>query len=149
MPSGHRDREEVRVRAPRTPRDDPNLSLPPSVKQNFGALLASQFIQVRLPVGYVHEGKASRALSYCDPHGTPIQGGTRRTVAVAKAALESWCWQWWESLLNDKKQILEQQDSGQLERPAKKQNLEGFVCKPKVGADKPRNSFHQSQSTMG
>ena len=47
-------------------------------------------------------------------------------------------------LPNDKKQFFEQQDSGQLERPAKKQKNQGFVCKPQVGANK-QNKTSESE----
>ena len=73
------------------------------------------------------------------PHGCCCQGCTWKLVLAVVGIITKW----------------QEANSGTAglrttwETCKETKNLEGFVCKPKVGADKPRNSFHQSQSTMG
>lgn len=115
-------RREGGPRAAPTARDDPNMSLPPGVKAHYGfPQNASAFVQVRLPNGISWDGKCSRAMSYRNPDAPLIPGGTTRTVEVAKASLESWAWQWFESLsVSEKKSLREVKEAGVIERPLKR-----------------------------
>lgn len=66
---------------------------------NYGATHeASPFIQVRLPRGFKHLTKASRAVSYFSDDGPNAALAnsrfTRRSLASAKAAAQSWVWEW-------------------------------------------------------
>lgn len=80
-------------------RGDPGCNLPPGCKANYGATHeASPFIQVRLPRGFKHLTKASRAVSYFSDDGPNAALAnsrfTRRSLASAKAAAQSWVWEW-------------------------------------------------------
>ncbi len=118
-PSRHR---ESGSRAAPTARDDPNMNLPSGVKAHFGfPQNASAFVQLRLPGGMTWDGKASRAMSFRNPDAPIVSGGTTRTLEVAKASLESWAWQWFESLpVAKQKSLRESHEPEVSERPLKK-----------------------------
>lgn len=87
------------VHAPKVSRGDPGCALPPCCKAVLGYPVGlSPFIQVRLPKGFSFQSKESRAMSYRDAEGAAVVRGTTRTFAMAKTAVESWAWQWWDSL---------------------------------------------------
>ena len=91
-------------------------------------------------------GRARKSLLNERKRIPPCNRISRHGVSENHPALDSWCWQWWEAYYQMIKNFFfEQQDYGQLERPAKKQKNQGFVCKPQVGANKQKKN--QSQST--
>ena len=42
--------------------------------------------------------KASRACSFAEAGGAAVPGGTTRSKQMAIQSVESWAWQWWETL---------------------------------------------------
>lgn len=107
MPSAAR---QVGSRAAPTERDNPEseLNVPPGIKLVFGyPSNANPFIQAKLPLNMAaFENKRSRAMSYRNPNAPDVLGGTTRSFDMAKQAIESWAWQWFEGLSTAEQEAL-------------------------------------------
>ena len=107
---------------PKQSRGEPECDLPPCCRVNLGYPVGlSPFIQVRLPKGYSYMNKESRAMSFRESEGQVVPRGTQRTYAMAVKAVESWAWQWFESLSPAVQKSMSSTDKEILERPTKKQ----------------------------
>lgn len=83
----------------RVARGDPEANIPPCCRCHFGYPQGlSPFIQVHLPKGFKYMKKASRACSFAEAGGAAVPGGTTRSKQMAIQSVESWAWQWWETL---------------------------------------------------
>lgn len=86
--------------APRQAREKPDeVTVPPCCRVSFGHPKdLSPFCQVHLPKGWKFQGKASRSSSYGESSGPAVPNGTSRSKQMALRCIESWAWQWWDTL---------------------------------------------------
>ena len=128
VPEVREPRKEAFRVGVREKRGDPDLDVPPCSRSHGGFPKdQSPYIQVHLPKGYKFQGKASRACCFADEEGKAVPNGTSRSRKMAVQSVQSWSWQWWESLtpvvqssLRGHKDVKKDGDGAAGERPAKR-----------------------------
>lgn len=59
---------------------------------------ASPFVQARLPTGWSHKKRCSKALSFQSDNAPAGSKFTLRPKALAEQAAKAWCWGWWNDV---------------------------------------------------
>ena len=106
--------------AAQTPRGRPSGSWPPGAKPYFGyPATSSAFVQCYLPENFKFNGKKSKALSFQTEGEQKTSRGTNRTKDAAVLGVQTWAWQWFNSLTSVQQNALKETEA-LPERPAKK-----------------------------
>ena len=108
------------VHAPGTARGRPEGDFPPGVTcYKKEPLDANPLFQVCLPVGFSHEGKRSKGVSFAGDNRLFLKG-TTRSQQQAEMACMSWAWMWWDNLSSEERSSLQ---AGGKEPPCKKRKV--------------------------
>ena len=100
-------------------RGRPSGEWPPGTKPYFGnPATSSPFVQCYLPQGFVFQGRKSKCLSFQEGPASTVRGICRSKEA-AILGVQTWAWQWFNSLKKEDKSSLVDRDA-LAERPAKK-----------------------------
>ena len=108
-----------KVHADQCARGRPEGEWPPGSKPYFGnPATSSPFVQCYLPQGFVFQGRKSKSLSFQEGPASTVRGICRSKEA-AILGVQTWAWQWFNSLKKEDKSSLVETDA-LAERPAKK-----------------------------
>ncbi|CAL1150545.1 unnamed protein product [Cladocopium goreaui] len=108
-----------KVNADQCARGRPEGEWPPGSKPYFGnPATSSPFVQCYLPQGFVFQGRKSKSLSFQEGPASTVRGICRSKEA-AILGVQTWAWQWFNSLKKEDKSSLVETDA-LAERPAKK-----------------------------
>eukprot|EP00435_Cladocopium_sp_Y103_P049541 s1312_g15.t1 len=108
-----------KVHADQCARGRPEGEWPPGTKPYFGnPATSSPFVQCYLPQGFVFQNRKSKCLSFQEGPASSVRGICRSKEA-AILGVQTWAWQWFNSLKKEDKNSLVETDA-LAERPAKK-----------------------------
>lgn len=94
-------------------------SWPPGVAVYYGMpSTASPYVQARLPNGWMHEKRASKAVSFQGDNPVTTRG-TIKTKAMAEQTAMAWCWSWWGGLSDEDRSTIRSTE------PSKKRKVDG------------------------